>query len=130
VYSGDDSDHGAAFGTNVDSLHILSDRPWGASPQNVPFALLVQGSDSHEKGTVMLKKDAQVFADYLSGTFGIIARLRYKGDEEQQTQAKWCINVYANEEDAENDAEPTGIIYQAFVNPNYTGVAEVTAARS
>ncbi len=114
----------------MDSLHILSDRPWGASPQNVPFALLVQGSDSHEKGTVMLKKDAQVFADYLSGTFGIIARLRYKGDEEQQTQAKWCINVYANEEDAENDAEPTGIIYQAFVNPNYTGVAEVTAARS
>ncbi len=31
VYSGDDSDHGAAFGTNVDSLHILWDRPWGAS---------------------------------------------------------------------------------------------------
>ncbi len=70
----------------------------------------------------MRKEEAHEFVDYLSAMFEVHARLRYKDPRDtDQTQSKWCINLYASEDDAESDAEPTAVIYQAFVNPNYYG---------
>ncbi len=81
----------------------------------------------------MLKQNAQVVADYLTQTFGAIAQLRYKdpSDAEQtwDRQAKWCINVYASEEDVERGADPAAIIYSATISPDYETIAPDASPR-
>ncbi len=70
----------------------------------------------------MDKTDADELAQYFSAMYETHAKLYYKDPRDvDQTQPKWCINLYASEDDAENDTEPTAVIDQGYVNPSYYG---------
>jgi len=67
----------------------------------------------------VLKQNAQAVGNYLSQTFGAIARLHYNDPHDakqtRDTQAKWWVYVYGSEEDAERDTDPVMIIYSATI---------------